>query len=502
MHLAGPSRSSLHTRDTLDVSSSYRFFKTKPELSREATEVSEKTAIEILVAWGTHVLEVFELSPPRPFFLGSRSKKGEVCDYFCPTERWVGIARIPLIVVASGTSHVVIFQQAKGWVEASGGSRKTFREMIEGGTASPSSDWSGAYELPIAQGMKIHMEFEGGLIFEVRGVAPGRPIGTGLFPNFDPSAYFYSSLSFLFHAGLIAALAFLLPHREMEDAGESHHDQILLMQKLLTAAATREEKKPEPADQKQQAGDQSKTSKKSGSGVTSTRTPVVTGGGGGGGSSARQSAFKEATQFGMVGLLGSTGLGATMSGAASPWATGNIPVASSGQSSSMWGGGIGEATGGGLALSGAGQGGGGLGQGIGVGGIGTVGHGAGGGAGGGPGGKIGGSHQTRTPVLRQGETQVTGRLPPETIQRVVRRNFGRFRLCYEEGLRGNSSLQGRVVVKFVIDRAGNVVTTSDGGSEIHDPGVISCMLRAFSSLSFPKPEGGIVTVTYPISFSL
>ena len=40
-----------------------------------------------------------------------------------------------------------------------------------------------------------------------------------------------------------------------------------------------------------------------------------------------------------------------------------------------------------------------------------------------------------------GATSVSGRLPPEVIQRIVRQNFGRFRLCYENGLRSNPNLR-------------------------------------------------------------
>ena len=60
------------------------------------------------------------------------------------------------------------------------------------------------------------------------------------------------------------------------------------------------------------------------------------------------------------------------------------------------------------------------------------------------------------PQVRMGATQVNGRLPPEVIQRIVRQNFGRFRLCYENGLRNNPNLQGRVSVRFVIGRDGAV----------------------------------------------
>jgi hypothetical protein len=86
------------------------------------------------------------------------------------------------------------------------------------------------------------------------------------------------------------------------------------------------------------------------------------------------------------------------------------------------------------------------------------------------------------------------------IQRIVRQNFGRFRLCYESGLRTKPTLQGRVAVKFVIDETGAVKSAQDGGSDLPDPHVVSCVVRGFGNLSFPQPEGGVVTVVYPIIF--
>ena len=96
---------------------------------------------------------------------------------------------------------------------------------------------------------------------------------------------------------------------------------------------------------------------------------------------------------------------------------------------------------------------------------------------------------------------MNGRLPAEVIQRIVRQNFGRFRLCYENGLRTKPKLQGRVSVKFVIDPNGAVESVGNAGSDMPDAGVVSCVQRAFYGLSFPQPEEGMVTVTYPITFS-
>ncbi len=209
----------------------------------------------------------------------------------------------------------------------------------------------------------------------------------------------------------------------------------------------------------------------------------------------------------------------------------------------MWGDAIGDSFGaGGLGLSGVGEGGGGRGDGIGLGNapspasttaartsaqpdarprpladraeteesiglgnVGTVGHGAGTGTGQGFGsahGRLGGAHaETHAPSLRQGATQVSGRVPPEVIQRIVRQNFGRFRLCYENGLRTNPNLSGRISVRFVIGTDGAVKATTDAGSDLPSPEVVSCVVRGFGNLSFPQPEGASVTVVYPIIFN-
>lgn len=104
--------------------------------------------------------------------------------------------------------------------------------------------------------------------------------------------------------------------------------------------------------------------------------------------------------------------------------------------------------------------------------------------------------------VRMGTMQVTGRLPPEVVQRIVRRNFARFRLCYEDGVRKNPSLTGRVTTRFTIDRDGTVKgAPEDAGSDLPDASVVQCVLRAFSNVSYPQPEDGVVTVVVPLLFS-
>jgi hypothetical protein len=100
-----------------------------------------------------------------------------------------------------------------------------------------------------------------------------------------------------------------------------------------------------------------------------------------------------------------------------------------------------------------------------------------------------------------GDRAVNGRIAPEIIQRVVRQHFGPFRKCYEAGLGRNPNLAGRVNVSFVIDRTGAVAEAHDQGSTLPDAQAVQCVVGGFGKLSFPPPDGGIVTVVYPIQFN-
>ncbi len=114
-------------------------------------------------------------------------------------------------------------------------------------------------------------------------------------------------------------------------------------------------------------------------------------------------------------------------------------------------------------------------------------------------GRLARSHRARAPRVRMGATQVSGRLPPEIIQRVVRANFGRLRTCYRKLLRKSPTERGRISVRFVIMRDGTVGATSTRATNM-SKALSPCVEGAFRSMTFPAPEGGLVTVTYPIVF--
>lgn len=113
---------------------------------------------------------------------------------------------------------------------------------------------------------------------------------------------------------------------------------------------------------------------------------------------------------------------------------------------------------------------------------------------------------TQAPAGSASIGPVNGRLDPHIIQSVVRTNFYTlFAPCYDDALRSNRHLRGRVVTKFVIDLDGSVATVADAGSDagtnMPDLNVVRCVVRHFGDLKFPAPDGGNVTVVYPIQFN-
>jgi hypothetical protein len=217
--------------------------------------------------------------------------------------------------------------------------------------------------------------------------------------------------------------------------------------------------------------------------------------------------LEQAKTFGILELLRSSGPG-DPNAPGDPLAfaapLGSDPFSSNG---GLWDAEIGEASGSnGMALTGTGLRGGGPGEGIGIDGIRTaVGMPGNGGNHIGWGhehGRTQVAHRSRAPRLRRGEVRIdSGRLPAHIIQRVVLSNQGRFRSCYEQGLLANPSLAGRINVRFLIGRDGRVMSALNAGSDLPDPAVVHCVTRAFSSITFPAPESGVVTVQYPMQLS-
>ena len=483
---------------------SYALVPQAPAPLASEVEDAHLEAIEVSIAWGDNVLHTAHLSPPRAFSVG------EGGDFVLPAEV-LGNERVEILSALGGATRLQVPAGATARIAHDTG-------RVENVQAA----WN------VTAGAEAEMTFSQGLVIKVRAVAAGKRVDKGILASLANAVYKHVGLSLVMHAGVIGSLFFFMPRMGADDAEEQNRDQILMMQKFLNASAERaveEEKTSGGAADSSPAGGESgerargaegkvgSTTAKTGEGRWAKQGPPDNPNP----QLSRKELMQQAAQFGMIGIV-AQGSMSDMSAPTTPWAPdvaqGRDTMSANGN---MWASQIGDAPGlGGLGLFSTGEGGGGNGLGIGIGDHGVMGPGVGKctpggncvGMGVGPGGwghgagPLKGGHTPKGPSMHPiGDTIAGGHIPPEVIQRIVRANFGRFRNCYENGLRTNPSLAGRIATKFVIDRTGAVGAVSDGGSDMPDRGVIACVNRSFYGLSFPQPEGGVVTVTYPIQFT-
>ncbi len=95
------------------------------------------------------------------------------------------------------------------------------------------------------------------------------------------------------------------------------------------------------------------------------------------------------------------------------------------------------------------------------------------------------------------EASVQGSLDKEVIRRVIRQHIGEVKLCYEEQLKTNPSLAGRVMAHFTIGPDGKVTDSSIQETSLKSPACEKCIADAVRGWEFPKPRGGKVVVSYP-----
>ena len=94
------------------------------------------------------------------------------------------------------------------------------------------------------------------------------------------------------------------------------------------------------------------------------------------------------------------------------------------------------------------------------------------------------------------------RLPPETVQRIVRQSAGRFRGCVRRGLRSDPRVQGRVVVRFTIGADGLVSRAEEELATLADRDARQCLLSGFFELRFPAPPSGSLRVRYTLTIAI
>jgi hypothetical protein len=463
-----------------------------------------------MVLWGATVLSFERLSPPRGYAVGEAfderghgtTPAGDV-DFALSSEL-IGAARRPVVVLRHGAPWAVFEASAAVRLLEHGKRVDARAACVACDDVQPG--WLGI-ELFEGRGVTLGIA---GVELRVSGVEPALALPKAPFGGIDRSALTSIGAAALAQSLLIASLAYFTPSLGLASEEELDRERLVLMQQYLQAQAEREREREPAVDERSDRGAERGAPAsaspglpgKSGrhlaphqtrrAGISGDHPERVVG---------RAQLIKEASNFGLAGMLATLNASTAPS---SPWGAelGLGPDAANAHGD-LWSPELGDVTGTGLALSGTDLGGSGPALGIGIGQIGDLGtcigvscYGKDGFARSAALGRRG--HQSRAPRVRTGDPMLSGRLPKEVVQRVVRQNFGRFRQCYEVGLRTNPNLEGRVAVRFVIGRDGSVSNVALGGSDLPDPAVASCVAGTFYGLSFPSPENGIVTVTYPL----
>src|SRR5690242_8159904 len=91
----------------------------------------------------------------------------------------------------------------------------------------------------------------------------------------------------------------------------------------------------------------------------------------------------------------------------------------------------------------------------------------------------------------------------DDVRAVVAGNRDAFRACYDRSLKTHPGIQGRFMMKFVVNPDGSVKSAEAdvAKSEIHASDLESCAVGVLKGLKFPPSKKGMEsTVNYPFDF--
>ncbi len=99
------------------------------------------------------------------------------------------------------------------------------------------------------------------------------------------------------------------------------------------------------------------------------------------------------------------------------------------------------------------------------------------------------------------EESFEGSIDREAVRRAIRAILNEIKNCYERRLQSNSSLGGKVVIRFTIGDQGRVRQASTKSTTLNDATVENCVATRIRAQRFPDPpEGTVAEVDYPFVF--
>jgi len=286
-------------------------------------------------------------------------------------------------------------------------------------------------------------------------------------------------LSFLFHSGIYVALANTeIPKELTLEEIPDRYAKVLIPQRLPQVQAPAEEKKADaPVEQKQERKAEGEKKQETAEQVAARKA-------------ARAAAVAKAVQSkGILKVLGALGPGTGSGAVADVFGTGggigDVATALSGA------GGVAVATDPG---AGGGRKGGGQGEAASIGDLATSG-----------GGKVGYGAKTEVKVsgsVAAEEAEVdSSDIDQQKLGAFVRARMGLIKACYENALKRNPSLKGKISIRFTILETGGL---ADVGASVNSMGsneVAACIVNTMRAWRTQFRPSGPVTVEYPFVFS-
>ncbi len=108
-------------------------------------------------------------------------------------------------------------------------------------------------------------------------------------------------------------------------------------------------------------------------------------------------------------------------------------------------------------------------------------------------------HKAEAPDGPRPVVTVTENYPKYMVRQVVHQHLPEVKYCYEKELSKSPDLYGRVVIQFTIAGMGQVATSAVQQSSLRNGSVEQCIAGAVRRWTFPKPNNGIVMVSYPFT---
>jgi hypothetical protein len=93
-----------------------------------------------------------------------------------------------------------------------------------------------------------------------------------------------------------------------------------------------------------------------------------------------------------------------------------------------------------------------------------------------------------------------GTIDAKAVETFINGRFSALRACYENRLKVNPMLQGKLDLAIGVSSAGKVTSVSAEEDQLRDSIMLQCVKSTIRGWTFPKPEGGRVVIGKTFNF--